>query len=97
MGKWKKDMGRKDPTRLKHDPFMKPHRDGTESIQSFNCACCDKRVILTASNKIEADILLLAIVRQVGAELCDDCIVAGVRKYNLAERRKGFVQTGKRE
>jgi len=88
MGKWKPWRDRKDPTRLKHDPFTRPHRDGTESVQSFNCACCEKRVILQASNKVEADILLVALVRQVGAELCEQCINAGVRKYNLKEERK---------
>lgn len=86
-----------DPTTTKHDPYWKKHGQ-REYVQNFQCECCKTSCTVRGADKIAVEQAILNLRRHTGGhELCDPCIAAGVRHFNLKERRALYQKTGNRK
>lgn len=97
---WDAEQGRytseDDPTKLKHDPYNKPHAQ-REYVFTFECEVCGAEVTLRGADKVQVDAALVQLNRVTGGHnLCDICISVGTRHYNLKERRAFWLKHKRR-
>lgn len=76
------------PTVLKHEPYHKPHYTPQVHVMD-DCACCGTTISEFGDTKAIAEAALVQ-RRRIGGgpTLCDTCLDAGVRKYNLESEKK---------